>query len=53
MTLKDEPPRLEGVQYASGGEWRAIINSSRNNEAARTKQERFSTADVSSGERKV
>ena len=29
MTTEDESPRLEGVQYASGGEWRAITNSSR------------------------
>ena len=34
MTLKDEPPKLEGVQYATGEEWRAIINSSRKNEVA-------------------
>ena len=30
-TLKVEPPRLEGVQYAPGGERRAITNSSRKN----------------------
>ena len=24
MTMEDEPPRLEGVQYAAGEEWRAI-----------------------------
>ena len=29
--LKDEPPRFEGVQYAPGGERRAITNSSRKN----------------------
>ena len=34
MTLKDEPPRLKGVQYANGGEWRAIINSSRKTEVS-------------------
>ena len=28
-TLKDELPRLEGAQYASGDQWR---NNSRNNE---------------------
>ena len=33
MTLKDELPRLEGVQYATGEEQRAITNSSRKNEA--------------------
>ena len=29
MTLKDEPPRLVGAQYATGEEWR---NNSRKNE---------------------
>ena len=28
MTLKDEPPRSEGPQYASGEEWRRTTNSS-------------------------
>jgi len=27
MTLEDKPPRSEGVQYATGEEQRAIINS--------------------------
>ena len=31
MMTGDTRPGLEGVQYATGGEWRAIINSSRNN----------------------
>ena len=35
MTLKDEPPRLVGVQYATGEEWR---NSSRKNEEPEPKQ---------------
>ena len=26
-TLEDESPRLEGVQYVTGEEWRAITNS--------------------------
>ena len=34
MTLEDEPRRLEGVQYATGGEQRAITNTSRNNGVA-------------------
>ena len=38
MTLEDEPLRSEGVQYASGEEWRAVSNSSRKNEAAGPKQ---------------
>ena len=34
MTLEDEQhPHSEGVQYATGEEWRAIPNSSRKNEA--------------------
>ena len=32
------PPKLEGVQYATGEEQRAITNSSRKNEAAGPKQ---------------
>ena len=40
MTPKGEPPRLEGVQYATGEKWRAIVNtnSSRKNEVAGPKQ---------------
>ena len=38
MTLKDESPRSEGVQYATGGEWRRITNSPETNEAAGPKQ---------------
>ena len=34
MTLEDEPPRSEGVQYATGEEQRAVTNSSRKNEEA-------------------
>ena len=39
MTLKDEPPRMEGVQYTTGEEWRAITNSSSKNEPAGPKWE--------------
>ena len=35
MTLEDKLPRSEGVQYATGEEWR---NSSRKNEEAGPKQ---------------
>ena len=38
MTLEDVSPRLTGIQYATGEEWRAITNSSRKNEAAGPKQ---------------
>ena len=34
MTLKDEPPRPEGVHCATGEERRRITNSPRMNEAA-------------------
>ena len=37
MTLKDELPRLEGIQYAPGEERKAVTNSSRKNEAPREK----------------
>ena len=49
MTLEDELPRSEGVQYATGEERRAI-NSSRMNEAAGPKRKRHSVVDVSGGE---
>ena len=38
MTLKDELPRLVGVQYATGEEWR---NSSRRNEEANQSRNDF------------
>ena len=34
MSLEDKPPKLEGVWYATGEEWRAITNSSRKNDVA-------------------
>ena len=53
VTLEDEPPGLEGVQYATGEEWRAITNSSRKKEAAGPKWKWCSVVDVSGGESKV
>ena len=53
MIPEDEPSRLEGVQYATGEEWRTITNSSRNNEADGPKQKQCSFVDVSGGESKV
>ena len=47
MTLEDELPRLEGVQYATGEEWRAITNSSRKNEGAGPKRKQHSVVDMS------
>ena len=52
MTPKDEPPRLEGVQYATAEEQRAITNCSRQNAAAGTKWKWHSGVDVSGGESK-
>ena len=52
MTLEDEWPRSEGVQYATGEEWRAVTNS-----PERMKQLGQSgnntQLDVSGGESKV
>ena len=53
MTLEDKPPRLEGVQYATGEGQRAIGNSSRKNEVAGPKRNQCSVVDVSGGESKV
>ena len=53
MTPEDELPRLEGVQYATGEEWRAITNSSRKNEVAGPKWKQHSVVDMFGGEIKV
>ena len=53
MMLEDEPSRSEGVQYATGEEWRAITNSSRKNDVAGPKENQCSVVDVSGGESKV
>ena len=45
-------PRSEGVQYAMGGQQRAITNSSRKNEAAVPMWKWCSVVDVSGGESK-
>ena len=45
MTLEDEPPRSEGVQYATDEEWRAITHNSRKNETAGPKQKWCSVVD--------
>ena len=50
MTMKDEPSRSIGVQYAAGEEWR---NSSLRNEEAEPKQKQYSVMDVSGGESKA
>ena len=38
VTLEDESPRSEGVQYATGEEWRTTTDSPRKNEAAEPTQ---------------
>ena len=53
MTQNEESPRSEGIQYATGEEWRAITNSSRKNEAAGPKWKQRSVVDVPGGESKV
>ena len=51
MTLQDEYPRLEGIQYATVKEQRAITNSSSKNEVAGPQCNPHSVVDVSGGER--
>ena len=50
--LEGEPPRSEGVQYATGEEQRAVTNSFSKNEAAGPKWERHLAGDVSGGKSK-
>ena len=49
-TLKDELPRLEGAQYATGNQWR---NNSRKNEGMEPKQKQYPVVDVTSDRSKV
>ena len=53
MTLKDESPRLEGVQYATGEEWRTTTNISRKNEVAGSKRNQCSSVNVSGDKSKI
>ena len=48
--LKEELPRLVGVQYATGDQWR---NSSRRKKEAEPQQKQRPALDVSGGESKV
>ena len=50
MTLKDELPRSEGAQYATGEEWR---NNSRKNEETEPKQRQCPVVDVTGDGSKV
>ena len=53
MTPRDESPRSEVVQYATGEEWRKITNSPRRNEVVGPKQTRHSVVDVSGDASKI
>ena len=50
MTLKDELPRSESAQYATGDQWR---NNSRKNEEAEPKQKQCPAVDVTGDGSKV
>jgi len=52
-TPEDEPPRLEGVRYATEEEWRASANISRKKEVAWPKWKWRSVVDESGGESTV
>ena len=43
---KDKPPMLEGIQYATGEEQRAIINNSSKNESAGSQWEQYSVVGM-------
>ena len=49
-TLKDELPRLEGAQYATGDQWR---NNSRKYEGMEPKQKQNPVVDVTGDRSKV
>ena len=49
-TLKDELPRLEGAQFATGEQWR---NNSRKNEETEPKQKQHPVVDVTGDGSKV
>ena len=49
-TLKDEPPRLVGAQYATGEQWR---NNSRKNEETEPKEKQCPGVDVTGDGSKV
>ena len=49
-TLKDELPRSEGTQYATGDQWR---NNSRNNEEMEPKQKQHPVVELTGDRSKV
>ena len=48
--LKEEHPRLVGIQYATGDQWR---NNSRKNEGMEPKQKQYPAVDVTGDISKV
>ena len=52
-TPEDEPPKSEGMQYATGEDQRAIMNSCRKDYVGWTKQGWHLAVDVSGDQRKV
>ena len=53
ITPKDESPRSEGVQYATGEEWRRTTSSPRKNEVAGPKWKQCLVVDMSGDESKI
>ena len=53
ITLEEELPKLENVQYPTGEEWRAMINSSKKNEEPGPKRKRCLAGNVPGDETKV
>ena len=53
MTLEDGTLRSEGIQHATGEEWRTSTSSSRANEVVGPKPKGCSAVDVPGSERKV
>ena len=53
MTPKNEVPRLEGVQHATGEEWKKTTNSPRKKEATEPKRKWPSVVAMSADESKI
>ena len=53
VILGGESPKMEGVQYVTKEEWRAITSSSRKTEVSGPKRKECSVVDVSGDEKKV
>ena len=53
MIVEDETPKLEGVQYTTGKEWRIVTDSPNKNEVTGPKHEWHSAGDMPGCESKV